>query len=341
MQSRDYWIKRSELNLTTQEKKAEEYLKSLLNTYDKSKDVFDKELSIFYQKYAINNSLSYAEAQKLLSMSELSKFKDSLDEYIKEARLYSNDPAYIKKLENMSIRARVRRIEAFKLNIQHEVEMLTSKHDSNTGILLKNIYEDSYYKSIWTVQTGFQVGLAFDKLNSQVIEKVIKTKWLGENYSDRIYNDKEKLVRTIETELSQSFITGKSGQDTAKRVSKRLDISYNNAIRLVRTESNHISNESFAEGLVASKIVEKYEFLSTLDNLTSHICQSMDGLKFKLSDRQIGINFPPMLPNCRSTTIPFFSDEVSPERIARDSKGKTYYVDGGMDYNTWKEKYVK
>ena len=243
MQSRDYWIKRSELNLTTQEKKAEEYLKSLLNTYDKSKDVFDKELSIFYQKYAINNSLSYAEAQKLLSMSELSKFKDSLDEYIKEARLYSNDPAYIKKLENMSIRARVRRIEAFKLNIQHEVEMLTSKHDSNTGILLKNIYEDSYYKSIWTVQTGFQVGLAFDKLNSQVIEKVIKTKWLGENYSDRIYNDKEKLVRTIETELSQSFITGKSGQDTAKRVSKRLDISYNNAIRLVRTESNHISNE--------------------------------------------------------------------------------------------------
>jgi len=339
--SKEYWIKRTETNLITQEKKAEEYILSLLSVYNKAKDNFDKQLSVFYQKYAINNSISYNEAQKLLSKSEITKFKDSLDEYINEARLYSNDPAYIKKLESMSIRARVRRIESLKLNIQHEVEMLSYKHDLNTGLLLKNIYEDSYYKSIWTVQTGINIGLSFDMLNVPVIEKAVKSKWLEENYSDRIYKDKSKLLRTLDTEMSQSFAIGRSGQNTAKLLYKRLDISYNSAIRLVRTESNHISNESFAEGLVASGIVDQYEYLSTLDSYTSHICQKMDGLRFKLKDRQVGTNFPPMLPNCRSTTIPFFPDEVTPERIARDSEGKTYYVDGGMDYKTWKEKYVK
>lgn len=338
--SKDYWIKRSDQNLTIQEKKAEGYLLQLQKAYKKATDSIEEELSVFYQRYAVNNNITYAEAQKLLSKSEIIKFKDSLDEYIKEARLYSNDPIFIKKLENMSIRARIRRIEALKLNIQHEVEMLTSKHNTNTGELLKDIYEDNYYKSIWTVQTGFQLGLSFDKLNIEAIEKVIKTSWLGENYSDRIYKDKAKLIRTLETELSQSFIIGKSGQDTAKRLYKRLNISYNNAIRLVRTESNHISNEAQAEGYNASGIVSEYEYLSTLDNLTSHICQDLDGKVFKLIERQVGINYPPMLPNCRSTTIPYFPDEYAPERIARDSKGKTYHVDGNMDYKNWKEKYV-
>jgi SPP1 gp7 family putative phage head morphogenesis protein len=340
VQSKEYWVKRSEFNLTIQEKKAEDYIAVLLKSYNNSKSSIDKELSVFYQKYSINNNISYVEAQKLLSKSELDKFKDSLDEYIKEAKLFSSDPEYLKKLENMSIRARVRRIEALKLNIQHEVEKLTSKHDSNTGALLGNIYEDNYYRSIWTVQTGVNFGLSFDKLNIESIEKVVKTPWLEQNYSDRIYNDKVKLIKTLETELTQSFITGKSGQDTAKRLYKRLDISYNNAIRLVRTESNHISNESFADGLIGSKIVSKYEYLATLDKYTSHICQDLDGLIFNLSEKQVGINFPPMLPNCRSTVIPHFPDEVSPERSARDSNGKTYYVDGGINYNDWKEKYV-
>ncbi|KNY24993.1 minor capsid protein [Pseudobacteroides cellulosolvens] len=340
MTNKEYWIKRTEQNLILQEKKAEEYGLLLLKSYENVKDNIDKELSVFYQKYAINNNINYVEAQKLLSKSELSKFKDSLDEYIKQAKLYSDNPEYIKKLENMSIRARVRRIEALKIEIEHQIEILTSNNNIETGNLLNNIYSDGYYRSIWTVQTGLSIGLNFDKLNTDAIEKVVKTKWLGENYSDRIYKDKEKLIRTLETELTQSFIRGDSGQNTAKRLSKRLDISYNNAIRLVRTESNHISNESFGDGLIASGVVSQYEYVATLDNLTSEICQGLDGLVFKLSDRQVGVNYPPVHPNCRSTVIPYFKDEIAPERIARNKEGKTYYVEGDMTYEKWKEKYV-
>jgi SPP1 gp7 family putative phage head morphogenesis protein len=297
-------------------------------------------LSVFYQRYAVKNNISYAEAQKLLSKSEIDKFKDSLDEYIKEARLYSSDSKYIKKLENMSIRSRIRRIEALKIDIQHHIEMLISNHETDTTKLLSENYSDNYYRSIWTVQTGLQLGLKFDKLNTTAIEKVIQTAWLGENYSDRIYNDKVKLVRTLETELTQSFIRGDSGQNTAKRLYKRLDISYNNAIRLVRTESNHISNEAQAEGYIASRLLSEYEYLATLDFRTSHICQILDGMIFKLAERQVGVNYPPMLPNCRSTTIPHFPDEVIPERIAKNSNGKTYYVDGNMKFEDWKKKFV-
>lgn len=50
--------------------------------------------------------------------------------------------------------------------------------------------------------------------------------------------------------------------------------------------------------------LDGYIFLATLDLGTSDICQFLDGKRFKLKDAQVGKNYPPMHPNCRSTTIP-------------------------------------
>jgi SPP1 gp7 family putative phage head morphogenesis protein len=313
---KEYWIKRSEQNLLLQEKKAEDYINSLLKSYKKVKDNVDKEISVFYMRYAVNNSINYIDAQRLLTKPEIDKFIDRLDIYIKEAKLYSSDPLYIKQLESMSIRTRVRRIEALKLDIQHQIEILEAMNTKDIDELLTGIYTDNYYRSIYDLQTGLEFGTAINIVNMKAVEKIVRTKWLGENYSDRIYADKAKLLRTLEVELSQSFIRGDSIQNTSKRVYKRLDISYNNAIRLVRTESNHISNEAFYDSLVNSGVVSEYEYLATLDNRTSEICSGLDGKVFKLSDKQVGVNFPPTHPNCRSTTIPYFNDEDTPERIA-------------------------
>jgi hypothetical protein len=124
----------------------------------------------------------------------------------------------------MSIRTRVRRIEALKLDIQHQIEILQAINISDIDNLLVDTYSDNYYRSIYDIQTGLEFGTAINIINNKAVEKIIRTKWLGENYSDRIYSDKAKLLRTIEVELSQSFIRGDSIQNTSKRVSKRLDV---------------------------------------------------------------------------------------------------------------------
>ena len=82
-----------------------------------------------------------------------------------------------------------------------------------------------------------------------------------------------------------------------------------------------------------------YKYVTTLDNRTSDVCQSLDLQVFKVSEAVTGLNYPPMHVNCRSTTSAKFDDAVY-ERRARDEKGNTYTVPSNMTYKQWKEQYL-
>ena len=59
----------------------------------------------------------------------------------------------------------------------------------------------------------------------------------------------------------------------------------------------------------------------------------MDGKRFKLTDKQLGVNFPPLHPNCRCTTIAFDPDDDIEEFKERLEHGE-------LNYDKWYEKYV-
>ena len=69
----------------------------------------------------------------------------------------------------------------------------------------------------------------------------------------------------------------------------------------------------------------------------------MDGKVLPLSEFKPGITAPPLHCRCRSTTCPYFDDEFTEgeTRAARDPvTGKTVQVDGKLNYEEWKKKYV-
>lgn len=87
---------------------------------------------------------------------------------------------------------------------------------------------------------------------------------------------------------------------------------------------------------------KKYEILSTLDLKTSDICQEMDNKVFDVKDYSVGITAPPFHPNCRTTTIPYFDDDLGLEdtRVARNpDTGKNEKIPD-MSYKDWYDKYV-
>lgn len=57
-----------------------------------------------------------------------------------------------------------------------------------------------------------------------------------------------------------------------------------------------------------------------MDNLTSEICSELDGKVFDTKDAQVDKNYPPMHPNCRSTTIPYTGDDRVSEELKDRSK---------------------
>lgn len=102
------------------------------------------------------------------------------------------------------------------------------------------------------------------------------------------------------------------------------------------TEISHIREQANNDAYEEAGI-ESYEFDATLDSRTSEICSSLDGMVFKLKDKIIGVNSPPMHPRCRSTTIPYFEDIVEDGiyKAGRGIGGKTELLPFNTTYSEW------
>ena len=86
-----------------------------------------------------------------------------------------------------------------------------------------------------------------------------------------------------------------------------------------------------------------YRFSATLDRRTSATCREHDGHVYPIGEYQPGSTAPPLHPNCRSTIAGSLygpDKKKTGTRIARNDKGKTYYVSADMTYEEWYQQYV-
>ncbi|MBG9788542.1 minor capsid protein [Brevibacillus laterosporus] len=337
---RSYWQKRSEQVAQLSFDEADKYAEQLRKEYDRAIASIKRDIEVFYQRFANNNEIDLADARKLLTGSEMKEFKMTLEEFTAKAK-GNLDGRWTKELNNVYYKTRVSRLEALLVQIRQSVEELTAKQERGTKGLLRSNYTDTYYRTVFEIQKGTGVGVSFARVDKESLEKTLQINWKDGNYSERIWSNRDKLLSEVQTLLSQSFIRGDSSDKTAKALSERMNVSYSHAARIVRTESSYITHQATIDGYKASGVVRKYEILASLDGRTSRICRSLDGKVFKLSEQEVGVTYPPFHPNCRTTVVPYFDDEIDVgERFSRDQEGKPYYVPGDMTYTQWKEKYV-
>ncbi len=341
MKPEKYWQKRSEQIALRQFNKADQYSADLLKEYQAAIQSIQKDIEVFYLRYAEENEVSMAVAKRVLNRKELKDFRLSLEEFITKAK-NNADGRWTKQLNTAYYRTRISRFEALQMQIRQQVEMLTASRQQDAEDLLGDVYKDTYYRTLFELQKGTGLGTSFAKIDDQGLQKVLGTEFAGGNWSKRIWGDRDKLTGEIYTKLSQSFIRGDDVHKTAKDIAQRMDVSYSNAKRLVQTETAFFVEQGTMEGYRQSGIVSRYEFLATLDMKTSDICREMDGKVFKVSEQEVGVNCPPLHAHCRSTTVPYFEDEEDPgERIARDPEsGQTYMVPGNTTYEDWYQEHV-
>lgn len=309
--------------------------------YERAIARMNKDIEVWYNRIAKNNDVSLAEAKKMLNDKELKEFKWTLDEYIKYGEENGIDKNWNKELENASARVHIERLEAMKLQVRGEIEKLYNGRESGFESYLKNLYKDQYNRTAFQIAKGTGVGTNIYSLNDKLVNTVIKKPWApdGKNFSDRIWEDKDKLINTLHTEMTQAFIRGDSLEKLADKIAEKMKVSKANASRLVYTESAAYSSRARLKSY-QDLGVEKYEIVATLDNKTSDICQDMDGKVFDLKDYEVGVSANPFHVRCRTTTAPYF-DDMEGERAARnETTGETEYVPANMKYSEWKEKYL-
>lgn len=339
----EYWVQRAKQLEESQNKKGLDTYFEIEQQYRKAQKEIENKINTWYQRLADNNKISLAEARKMISGNELKEFKWDVNDYIKYGKENAINGKWIKELENASAKFHISKYEALKIQTQQSLEVMFGNQLDKIDSTMRKIYTDGYFRNAYELQKGIGVGWNIAGIDQPQLDKIIMKPWAidGKNFSERIWENKEKLISEVHKELTQNIILGNDPQKVIDNIAKKMNTSKTNAGRLVMTEKAYFSALS-QKDCFKELGVEEYKIVATLDSVTSEICQTLDGQHFPLKDFQPGTTAPPFHVNCRSTTAPYFKDNFGyiGERSARGKDGKTYYVPGNMDYKEWKKTFV-
>ncbi len=338
-----YWKKRFEQLEETQNRKGLQCYEEVERLYRDAQRQIEGQIAAWYQRFANNNGITLADARRMLTSKELEEFKWSVQDYIKYGRENAKNGMWVKQLENASARYHISRLEALKLHMQQCLEVMFDNQLDTIDTTMRDIYKSGYYHTAFELQKGAGVGWDFATLDEKKINKVISKPWAadGKNFSERIWGNRQKLVNELHTELTRNIILGQAPQKAINAIAKRMNVSKSNAGRLVMTEEAFFSSEA-QKDCFSELDVEQFEVVATLDSHTSETCRDMDGKHFPMAQWEVGVTAPPFHVRCRSTTVPYFEDDLGSvgKRAARDDAGKTYYVPADMTYRDWEKSFV-
>lgn len=338
MNNRDYWIKREEEKLNIGIKDCTKLAKELEKHYKLAYKEIEKEINNLFEKYATDNGLTYAEATKYLTGNEFKIWRTDIKGYLK---MIEDNPELLLELNTLAMKSRITRWEALQYEIDKQLNDLTITTEKETKELLTDTLKDNYNRNVFNISKKAGFVANFSGINNKTVERVLSYPWSGSNYSDRIWENKRLLSKTIKNEMTQMIIRGESSKKVVARVSEKMNTSYKNAVRLVQTEHSYVMEQ-------ANKItyedlkVEKYQFLATPDERTCKVCGNLDLKIFNVKDMIPGKNCSPLHPSCRCTSLLYYEDEddENSTRFARDKNGKRIEIPSNMTFNEWKKKYI-
>ena len=343
--NKEYWEKRQLAREELSFNKGTEAYKEYIKILSESKKEIENKIAQLYAKYqqeVTKLGIDKIQANKLLRGTEYKEWRYNIGKYVEEIeKLKKSNPVEFRKmsveLETLAYRSRISRLDSLKAGVDYELIQAGEKIKGKVTDTLADVYEDTY--------TSFVEDLNFKKgvISSSTIKMALEQEWSGANYSSRIWSNIDNLAKAIKNEVIVGLNKGINYRTMSQNIAKKFDTSYKNAERLVRTETAHVQNQATLMGYKDSGVV-KYEFLAVLDSRTSHTCASLNGEVFKTENAMEGENYPPMHPNCRSTTVPYeysdvFSDEPEKEDFENNenegiiNNNGTIFVEGGRYRN--------
>lgn len=284
---KNYWEKRSTELMKRLEKGTENTINSLIQAYEQATKNINKEIANIFKNFAKDSELDKETLMQLLNKKESKQYYKNLlevinnnitDESIKKKLLAKyNAPAYS---------YRISRYQALQNNIDVELKKLANIEQDITKIRYVDTIKEGYYHNIYDIQKGIGLSFDFAQIDNRTINLMLNENWTNDaNFSQRIWNNSEKLGDYLRTQLTADTMSGKSIAKISKELSEYMNVGLYNATTLVRTEVNHFANE--AEMLAYEELdIDKYRFIATLDNVTCKHCAELDNKVFNVKDRK-------------------------------------------------------
>lgn len=326
-QERNEWMERAKQRVLENAEITDQSVKEIMFLFDEAAWTLETEINAMFQKYATENGLTNAEASKLLTGSEYSRWKKGIDEYLKEAEGNSKT---LLELNTLAMKSRISRKEQMLATVYQT--MITLSRDTETKLtnLLGDMFKTNYYRGCYDMQSILGGGFNVSKVDEKMLFRILKHPWSGENYSQALWENTDKLAALAKRELTMGFMMGSSVQRMAKEINDVMGKGRYAVERLVRTESSYFSNQGELASYREMGIAE-YTFLGG----GCEDCQILNGQDFPVDEAEVGVNLPPIHPNCRCTILAKTGIDLFKDREGVNP------LEGNPKFEEWKKKYVK
>lgn len=296
------------------------YNKQIEQTYRRMLDSVQKEIDAFYGRYADKEGITIAEARKRVSQLDIEAYARKAKQYVQDKNFSDKANAEM-KLYNLTMK--VNRLELLKSNIGLE---LVNGFDDLEKFFGEKITEEGIKE--FRRQAGILGDTVTDtdpnKRYEKLADRLARASFHNATFSDRIWMHQDLLRNEIDKSLKQALISGRSMERLARDIRNAFGTSTKNAQRLMRTEIRRMQTDVAAESYKRNGN-EKYEYMA-LGQHPCDICSSMNGKIYNVKDMEVGLNAPPMHPNCMCSTAPYVDEKAYQERL--DSGGGAVNNDG-------------
>lgn len=183
--------------------------------------------------------------------------------------------------------------------LKYELQKLGDKQVSALSKTFETQFFDIYYS------IAIPGKKAFSTINKEGALQMINSIWCadGKSFSQRVWDNIESLVETLNDNLIHCVITGKKTSELKKLLQDRFSVSYSRADAVVRTEMSHIQNQA-AQKRYEDYGIQEFEVWADKDERRCDVCGKLHQTKYPM-----GAKVPiPAHPRCRCSIIPVVED---------------------------------
>ena len=170
---------------------------------------------------------------------------------------------------------------------------------------LRSVASEGMLRGEFMVMKAVGVGWQIDAPGTERVDSFLSKRWTENDVADFL----QPMGKIVEKEVTQGLFLGEHPSKIAARISNVEDIDQVRANRMARTTVTAVANDAQAQAYKRHG-VKRYEFRAMFNERTCDVCGALDGRIFNMDDKQPGVNFPPIHPNCRCTTAAALSKEV-------------------------------
>lgn len=179
--------------------------------------------------------------------------------------------------------------------LRQELRKLGEKEIS----LLTKYLEINFFNIYYSI--NIEGKKAFNTINAEGAQALINSIWVadGKSFSQRVWDNTDKLLETLNEQLLHCVITGKKTTQLKQVLQERFGVSYNNADTIARTELAHVQTIAAQERYKSYGISE----VQIWADADERRCSECGKLHRKIYPAGASVPIPAH-PRCRCCIVP-------------------------------------